>query len=64
LGFKSLRSTSKTQENSFIIHDPAMGKRVIGIKEMSNHFTGVALELWPDNNFQQEKAKVAYASLT
>lgn len=47
----------KRKKNSFIIHDPAMGKRVIGIKEMSNHFTGVALELWPDNNFQQEKAK-------
>ena len=24
---------------------------------MSNYFTGVALELWPDQNFQQEKAK-------
>jgi ATP-binding cassette subfamily B protein RaxB len=24
---------------------------------MSNNFTGVALELWPDHNFQQEEAK-------
>lgn len=45
------------KKSGFVIHDPAMGKRLIGINEMSNHFTGVALELWPDNNFQQEKAK-------
>ena len=31
--------------------------RVIGLQEMSNNFTGIALELWPDQNFQQEKAK-------
>ncbi|WP_265102177.1 cysteine peptidase family C39 domain-containing protein, partial [Klebsiella variicola] len=45
------------RKNGFIIHDPALGKRVIGISEMSNNFTGVALELWPDHNFQQEEAK-------
>lgn len=30
------------------IHDPAMGARKIGRSELSNHFTGVALELTPD----------------
>jgi len=30
-----------------VIHDPAYGRRVMGIKEVSLHFTGVALELWP-----------------
>ncbi|HCB1500889.1 TPA: peptidase domain-containing ABC transporter [Klebsiella michiganensis] len=45
------------KRSSFIVHDPALGKRVIGIQEMSNNFTGVAMELWPDNNFQQEKVK-------
>lgn len=39
------------------MHDPALGKRIIGMQEMSNYFTGVALELWPDQNFKQEKAK-------
>ncbi len=45
------------KRSSFIVHDPALGKRVIGIQEMSNNFTGVAMELWPDNNFRQEKVK-------
>lgn len=48
---------TKVCKSSYIVHDPALGKRKIGIKEMSNNFTGVALELWPDQNFQQEKAK-------
>ncbi|MEQ0052663.1 peptidase domain-containing ABC transporter [Klebsiella sp. JN_Kp127] len=48
---------TKVKKNGFVIHDPALGKRIIGISEMSNNFTGVALELWPDHNFQQEEAK-------
>lgn len=34
-----------------VIHDPAFGKRVVGMAELSNHFTGVALELWPSRDF-------------
>ncbi|WP_058912475.1 peptidase domain-containing ABC transporter [Entomohabitans teleogrylli] len=45
------------KRSSFVVHDPALGKRIVGVQEMSNYFTGVALELWPDSNFQQEKAK-------
>ncbi|KGB02683.1 ABC transporter family protein [Enterobacteriaceae bacterium ATCC 29904] len=48
---------TKVRKSSFVVHDPALGKRIIGIQEMSNHFTGIAMELWPDQNFQQEKAK-------
>lgn len=48
---------TKVCRNSFIVHDPALGKRIIGLQEMSNHFTGIALEIWPDQNFRQEKAK-------
>ena len=48
---------TKVRKSSYVIHDPALGKRIIGIQEMSNNFTGVALELWPDQNFKQEKAK-------
>lgn len=47
----------KKRRSSFVIHDPAFGRRVIGLKELSNHFTGVALEAWPDKNFQQETKK-------
>ncbi|MDM4210904.1 peptidase domain-containing ABC transporter [Klebsiella spallanzanii] len=48
---------TKVRKTSFVVHDPALGKRIIGMQEMSNYFTGVALELWPDQNFKQEKAK-------
>ena len=48
---------TNVKKSSFIVHDPALGKRVIGMQEMSNFFTGVALELWPDQSFKQETAK-------
>lgn len=48
---------TKVRKTSFVVHDPTLGKRIIGMQEMSNYFTGVALELWPDQNFKQEKAK-------
>lgn len=34
-----------------IIHDPARGRRSIGLSEISQHFTGVALEVWPGSHF-------------
>ncbi len=39
------------RRHSIVIHDPALGRRVIGINEFSQHFTGIALEIWPDSNF-------------
>lgn len=47
----------KVRNSSFVIHDPAFGRRVVGIKEMSIHFTGVAMELWPDKDFHKETVK-------
>lgn len=38
-----------------VIHDPAFGRKVLGLHELSRHFTGVALELWPDSEFQPIK---------
>ncbi|WP_313690352.1 cysteine peptidase family C39 domain-containing protein, partial [Pantoea sp.] len=35
------------RRNRVVIHDPAAGHRVLGMQEVSLHFTGVALELWP-----------------
>lgn len=40
-----------------VIHDPAMGERTLTYKEISNHFTGVALELAPGNNFEKREEK-------
>ncbi|MGX1956279.1 peptidase domain-containing ABC transporter [Serratia proteamaculans] len=38
-----------------VIHDPAFGRKVLGLDELSRHFTGVVLELWPDSEFQPLK---------
>lgn len=34
-----------------VIHDPAIGPRVVSLADVSASFTGVALELWPDKDF-------------
>jgi ATP-binding cassette subfamily B protein RaxB len=48
------------------ILDPAMGKRVLSVKEASNHFTGVALELTPNADFKpaDHKRRVRLRDLT
>ena len=40
-----------------MINDPAMGRRIVHQKEMSENFTGIALEAWPDSHFKQEKQR-------
>lgn len=45
----------KATENTFIIHDPAFGKRKLSKTEFSNHFTGVALEVWNEIKFEKSK---------
>ncbi len=37
-----------------VIHDPAAGRQVIHRQSLSLHFTGIALELWPDTRFVPE----------
>ncbi|MEX0447693.1 peptidase domain-containing ABC transporter [Xenorhabdus sp. SGI246] len=39
------------KKNKITIHDPAFGQRVMNAQEFSRHFTGIALELWPGNDF-------------
>ncbi len=43
--------------NKFVINDPAMGRRTVQKKEMSENFSGIALEVWPDSDFRQEKKR-------
>jgi ATP-binding cassette subfamily B protein RaxB len=38
-----------------VIHDPASGVRRLTMKQLSDHFTGVALELRPTSSFQRRK---------
>ncbi len=36
------------------IHDPAVGRRVVPLQEVSRHFTGIALEAWPSHGFERK----------
>ena len=38
------------------VMDPAAGRRVVNWDEVSRHFTGVAVELWPTDTFRTQKA--------
>jgi ATP-binding cassette subfamily B protein RaxB len=50
----------------FVIHDPAVGRRVLTPSEVSRAFTGVALEIEPAEGFQRLKAvrRLATGELT
>lgn len=45
------------RRNRFVLHDPARGRRTVGLAEMSQCFTGVALEIWPGSEFVAETVK-------
>ncbi|WWU89614.1 peptidase domain-containing ABC transporter [Yersinia bercovieri] len=47
----------KFSRHGAIIHDPAKGERRISITELSQHFTGIALEIWPNQRFQRRTEK-------
>ncbi len=40
-----------------VIHDPALGARTYTLAELSNHFSGVALELTPSDTFETVTAR-------
>lgn len=42
-------------KRSITIQDPAMGERTLSLSTVSRHFTGVALELWPGEDFTRQK---------
>ena len=41
--------------NTVTVHDPDVGERRYTMQEVNEHFTGVALELWPDPGFEPRK---------
>jgi ATP-binding cassette subfamily B protein RaxB len=43
----------KVTSKNIVIHDPAYGIRTIPMDEVSEAFTGVALELWPNSGFKK-----------
>ncbi|HHU6347659.1 peptidase domain-containing ABC transporter [Klebsiella pneumoniae] len=42
------------KRNRYVLHDPARGRRNVGLEEMTRYFTGVALEVWPGCEFSEE----------
>lgn len=47
----------KVTRTSVVIHDPARGVRTLKHEEISNHFSGVALELIPNSSFEKHNEK-------
>ena len=58
--FVVLKSVSK---NKITLHDPARGKCEIPLDEVSSSFTGIALELYPNCNFEQKQEKTQLSML-
>jgi ATP-binding cassette, subfamily B, bacterial CvaB/MchF/RaxB len=48
-----------------VVHDPAFGERRLTLDEASQHFTGVALEVWPNPGFapKEEKTRIRLGQL-
>ncbi|MBT0587719.1 peptidase domain-containing ABC transporter [Alteromonas oceanisediminis] len=47
----------RCHKNAIVIHDPAVGERRIPLSEVDKSFTGVALELTPNESFTPKKDK-------
>ncbi|BBD81056.1 colicin V secretion ABC transporter ATP-binding protein [Aerosticca soli] len=56
----------RVARRGIVIHDPAGGVRKLGMREVSDHFTGVALELSPAADFApvRERQAVSLRALT
>ena len=54
---------SEVHGDKVIIHDPARGRRVLKMKEVSAFFTGIALELVPQANFEKREEKESLSML-
>jgi ATP-binding cassette subfamily B protein RaxB len=52
-------------DRHYVLHDPAFGRRTLHQDEFSRHFTGVALELWPQPQFKktQQHHRVQFMQL-
>ncbi|MCW5300172.1 peptidase domain-containing ABC transporter [Herbaspirillum lusitanum] len=54
---------SKVGSGHIVVHDPAVGIRKIPMERVSADFTGVALELWPNPEFQaRDERKTVHLS--
>ena len=46
---------TRVNRRSITIHDPARGQRSVTLAEVTQAFTGVALELWPTPDFERQR---------
>lgn len=54
---------TKIQKGYFILHDPALGEIKVNKKELSQHFTGVALQISPTKGFKKNVSPKTLISL-
>lgn len=52
--FVVLKSVS---QKNIVILDPSFGERKLSLSSFSSHFTGIAVELWPNSSFEEKKEK-------
>ncbi|MBV8671683.1 MAG: peptidase domain-containing ABC transporter, partial [Candidatus Eremiobacteraeota bacterium] len=50
----------RVRRRRMVIHDPAVGRRLVPVQEVAKRFTGVVLEAWPTEGFERktERARV------
>ena len=46
---------TKVQRNRITINDPAIGKQTYSLTQANNHITGIALEIFPKDNFRPKQ---------
>lgn len=56
-GFNHFVVLVQVRGQQAILHDPAIGRRKVNLHTLSQSFTGIALEAWPDSTFIAEKAR-------
>jgi ATP-binding cassette subfamily B protein RaxB len=54
----------RINQNHIFIHDPSVGERCLTINEVAKHFTGVALELTPTNEFLPKNESRTFSLLS
>jgi ATP-binding cassette, subfamily B, bacterial CvaB/MchF/RaxB len=57
---------AKVHKKHIVVYDPAVGERRVPMQDVSRHFTGIALELTPNANFESsdQRKRVSLAALT
>ena len=55
---------TKTSKKYIYVNDPALGECRYSYSEFSDHFTGIALEFYPNKDFKKEKKKKDFSLIS